>query len=99
MRIEDYTLMSFPLSILDVSPVVSGSSYAQALHNTLDLARFADQRGYTRFWLAEHHNSPSIASTTPDIMISQIARETQHLRVGSGGVMLPNHAPLKVAES
>ncbi len=91
--------MSLPLSILDVSPVVSGASTAQALHNTIDLARFSDQRGYTRFWLAEHHNSPGIASTTPDIMIAQVARETQHLRVGSGGVMLPNHAPLKVAES
>ncbi len=91
--------MAFPLSILDVSPIVSGSNSSQALRNSIDLARFADARGYTRYWLAEHHNSPGIASTTPDIMIGQIARETQHLRVGSGGVMLPNHAPLKVAES
>jgi luciferase family oxidoreductase group 1 len=91
--------MSLPLSILDVSPVVEGSSSAQALRNTIDLARFADERGFTRFWLAEHHNSPSIASTTPDIMIGQVARETSRIRVGSGGVMLPNHAPLKVAES
>ncbi len=91
--------MTFPLSILDVSPVVAGSDSAQALRNTLDLARFADERGYTRYWLAEHHNSPSIASTTPDIMIGQIAGQTHNLRVGSGGVMLPNHAPLKVAES
>jgi luciferase family oxidoreductase group 1 len=91
--------MAFPLSILDVSPVVSGVSSSQTLHNTIDLARFADERGYTRYWLAEHHNSPGIASTTPDIMIGQIAHVTQHLRVGSGGVMLPNHAPLKVAES
>jgi luciferase family oxidoreductase group 1 len=91
--------MGFPLSILDVSPVISGSTSAQALKNTLDLARFADQRGYTRYWLAEHHNSPGIASTAPEIMIGQVARETQHIRVGSGGVMLPNHAPLKVAES
>jgi luciferase family oxidoreductase group 1 len=87
------------LSILDVSPVVSGASSGQALRNTLDLARFADKRGFTRFWLAEHHNSPGIASTTPDIMIGQVARETEHMRVGSGGVMLPNHSPLKVAES
>lgn len=91
--------MSLPLSILDVSPVTEGSSSAQALRNTIDLARFADERGFTRFWLAEHHNSPSIASTTPDIMIGQVARETTRIRVGSGGVMLPNHAPLKVAES
>src|SRR5690349_17001061 len=91
--------MPIPLSILDVSPVISGSSSAQALRNSIDLARFADQRGFTRYWFAEHHNSPGIASTSPDIMIGQVARETSHIRVGSGGVMLPNHAPLKVAES
>lgn len=91
--------MPMPLSVLDVSPVPPGQSSAQALQNTLDLARHVDRLGYTRFWLAEHHNSPMIASTTPDIMIGQVARETQHLRVGAGGVMLPNHAPLKVAES
>jgi luciferase family oxidoreductase group 1 len=91
--------MAVPLSILDVSPVTAGSGTAQALRNSIDLARFADRRGFTRYWLAEHHNTPSIASTTPDIMTGQIARETKHLRVGSGGVMLPNHAPLKVAES
>lgn len=90
--------MSFPLSVLDVTPVISGASSAQALRNTIDLARFVDARGYTRFWLAEHHNSPGIASTTPDIMIARVARETRHLRVGSGGVMLPNHAPLVIAE-
>jgi len=91
--------MAFPLSILDVAPVTTEGGTAQALRNSVDLARFADERGYTRFWLAEHHNTPSIASTTPEIMIGQIARETRHMRVGSGGVMLPNHAPLKVAES
>src|SRR5687768_16263839 len=91
--------MTFPLSILDVIPVVEGANSSQALRNSIDLARFADERGYTRYWFAEHHNSPGIASTTPDIMIGQIARETQHMRVGSGGVMLPNHAPLKVAEA
>lgn len=91
--------MPIPLSILDVSPVTSGSTSSQALRNSMDLARFADKRGYTRYWFAEHHNSPGIASTTPEIMIGQIAQQTQHIRVGSGGVMLPNHAPLKVAES
>ncbi|MEQ8674812.1 MAG: LLM class flavin-dependent oxidoreductase [Aggregatilineales bacterium] len=91
--------MSIPLSILDVAPVTAGTTTAQALARSIDLARFADERGYTRFWLAEHHNTPSIASTTPEIMIGQIASQTRHLRVGSGGVMLPNHAPLKVAES
>jgi luciferase family oxidoreductase group 1 len=87
-----------PLSVLDLSPVTSGASAAVALHNSLDLARFADRRGYTRYWLAEHHNLASIASTAPEIMIGEIAAQTQHLRVGSGGVMLPNHAPLMVAE-
>jgi luciferase family oxidoreductase group 1 len=87
-----------PLSVLDLSPVTSGGSAAAALHNSLDLARFADQRGYTRYWLAEHHNLASIASAAPEIMIGEIAAQTRRLRVGSGGVMLPNHAPLMVAE-
>jgi len=87
-----------PLSVLDLSPVASGSSGAQALANSLDLARLADRLGYTRYWVAEHHNLPSIASSAPEIMIGQIAGATEHLRVGAGGVMLPNHAPLMVAE-
>ncbi len=91
--------MTIPLSILDVSPIPSGANSIQALRNTIDLARFADRLGYTRYWLAEHHNSAGIASTSPDIMIGQIAQQTQRIRVGSGGVMLPNHAPLKVVES
>jgi luciferase family oxidoreductase group 1 len=88
----------FPLSILDLSPVAAGSTGAQALRNSLDLAQLADRLGFTRYWVAEHHNMPSIASSAPDIMIGQIAAATQRLRVGSGGVMLPNHAPLMVAE-
>ena len=87
-----------PLSILDLSPVTTGSSGAVALRNSLDLARLADRLGYTRYWVAEHHNLPSIASSAPDIMIGQIAATTENIRVGSGGVMLPNHAPLMVAE-
>ena len=87
-----------PLSVLDLSPVTAGSTGAQALHNSLDLARLADGLGYTRYWVAEHHNLPTIASSAPDIMIGQIAAITKHMRVGSGGVMLPNHAPLMVAE-
>jgi luciferase family oxidoreductase group 1 len=86
------------LSILDLSPVTTGISGPQALRNTLDLARLADRLGYTRYWVAEHHNMPNIASSAPDIMIGQIAAVTEHVRVGSGGVMLPNHAPLQVAE-
>ena len=87
-----------PLSVLDLSPVAAGSSGAVALRNSLDLALLADRLGYTRYWVAEHHNLPSIASSAPDIMIGQIAAATQRMRVGSGGVMLPNHAPLMVAE-
>jgi luciferase family oxidoreductase group 1 len=86
------------LSVLDLSPVAAGSSGAVSLRNSLDLARLADRLGFTRYWVAEHHNLPSIASSAPDIMIGQIAAVTQRLRVGSGGVMLPNHAPLMVAE-
>jgi len=87
-----------PLSVLDLSPVSAGSTAAQALRNTLDLARLADELGFTRYWVAEHHNLPAIASSAPEIMIGQICAVTERVRVGSGGVMLPNHAPLMVAE-
>jgi luciferase family oxidoreductase group 1 len=87
-----------PLSVLDLSPITTGHSGAAALKNSLDLAALADRLGYTRYWVAEHHNLPSIASSAPDIMIGQIAAATRRIRVGSGGVMLPNHAPLVVAE-
>src|SRR3954467_137131 len=87
-----------PLSVLDLSPITTGHSGATALRNSLDLAELADRLGYTRYWVAEHHNLPSIASSAPEIMIGQIAARTRHIRVGSGGVMLPNHAPLMVAE-
>ena len=86
------------LSILDLSPVAAGSSGAVSLRNSLDLARLTDGLGFTRYWVAEHHNLPSIASSAPEIMIGQIAAATARIRVGSGGVMLPNHAPLMVAE-
>jgi luciferase family oxidoreductase group 1 len=87
-----------PLSVLDLSPVSAGSTGAQALRNSLDLAQLADRLGYVRYWVAEHHSMPAIASSAPDIMIGQIAALTRNLRVGSGGVMLPNHPPLTVAE-
>ncbi len=86
------------LSVLDLSPVTVDGSGAQSLRNSLDLAQLADRLGYTRYWVAEHHNLSNIASSAPDIMIGQIAALTARLRVGSGGVMLPNHAPLMVAE-
>ena len=87
-----------PLSVLDLSPVTTVTPGSGALRNSLDLAKLADRLGYTRYWLAEHHNLASIASSAPDIMMGQIAAATTHIRVGSGGVMLVNHAPLMVAE-
>jgi len=87
-----------PLSVLDLSPVAAGSTGSQALRNTLDLARLADRLGFVRYWVAEHHNMPAIASSAPDIMIGQICAATSRIRAGSGGIMLPNHAPLMVAE-
>src|SRR5204862_7095958 len=87
-----------PLSVLDLSFVTSSGSGSAALRNSLDLAQLADRLGYTRYWLAEHHNLASVASPAPDLMIGQIAAVTNNIRVGSGGVMLPNHAPLVVAE-
>jgi len=87
-----------PLSVLDLSVVTSGTKPAAALRNSIDLARHVDALGYVRYWLAEHHNLASVASPAPDLMIGQIAAVTNNIRVGSGGVMLPNHAPLVVAE-
>jgi luciferase family oxidoreductase group 1 len=87
-----------PLSVLDLSPVTTVTPGSGALRNSLDLAQLADRLGYKRYWLAEHHNLASIASSAPDIMMGQIAAATTHIRVGSGGVMLVNHAPLMVAE-
>src|SRR5436190_1401581 len=77
----------FPLSVLDLSYVVSGGSGPAALRNTLDLARLVDTLGYRRFWVAEHHNLPSVATTAPEVMIGQIAAATEGIRVGAGGVM------------
>jgi luciferase family oxidoreductase group 1 len=87
-----------PLSVLDLSPVTTATPGSAALRNSLDLARLADRLGFKRYWLAEHHNLASIASSAPEIMIGQIAAATTHIRVGSGGVMLVNHAPLMIAE-
>lgn len=87
-----------PLSVLDVSPIVAGGSVSESLSNTLDLARHAEKWGYNRYWLAEHHNAPSIASSATSIVIGHVAAGTSSIRVGSGGIMLPNHAPLVIAE-
>ncbi|MCL4852517.1 MAG: LLM class flavin-dependent oxidoreductase [Bryobacteraceae bacterium] len=85
-------------SILDLAPVRSGGSIAESFRNMLDLARHAEIWGYTRFWLVEHHNMPGIASAATSVLIGYVAGRTSTLRVGSGGVMLPNHAPLVIAE-
>ncbi len=87
-----------PFSILDLSPINQGSDAAQAFRNSLDLARHAERLGYKRFWLAEHHNMPGIASAATAVAIGYVAGGTTTIRVGSGGVMLPNHAPLVIAE-
>ncbi|HEY4414426.1 MAG TPA: LLM class flavin-dependent oxidoreductase [Verrucomicrobiae bacterium] len=87
-----------PFSILDLSPIATGKTPADALHNSLDLAQHAERWGYHRYWLAEHHNMPGIASAATAVVIGHVAGGTKTIRVGSGGVMLPNHSPLVIAE-
>ena len=87
-----------PLSVLDLSPIVQGGDAATALRNTVDLARHAEAGGYRRYWLAEHHNMPGIASAATSIVIGHVAGATNSMRVGAGGIMLPNHSPLIIAE-
>ena len=89
----------FQLSVLDQSPIAEGSTAGQALRNSVELARLADRSGYKRFWLAEHHGTPAFASASPEVVIGTVAAATEHIRVGSGGVMLPHYSPLKIAES
>jgi len=91
--------MSLPLSVLDLVPLSSGSTSHAAVLGAVELARAAEQLGYVRLWYAEHHNMPGIATTTPEIMIAHVGQVTSRIRLGAGGVMLPNHAALKVAES
>ena len=87
-----------PYSILDLSPVPEGSTAQDAIRNTIDLAQRAEGWGYHRFWLAEHHNMPGIASAATAVLIGLVAQATKTIRVGAGGIMLPNHAPLIIAE-
>jgi luciferase family oxidoreductase group 1 len=91
-------VIDVPLSVLDLAPVAAGTTSGQALRQTTELARRAEELGYQRFWVAEHHNMPAIASSAPAVLIAHLAAATATIRVGSGGVMLPNHAPLVVAE-
>src|SRR3954447_10054069 len=87
------------LSVLDQSPISEGMTGADALHNTLDLAKLADELGYHRYWVAEHHGGPMLVSAAPEVLIGPIAQATERIRVGSGGVMLPHYSPFKVAEA
>src|SRR6476469_1141724 len=95
-------LLSFavvvPLSVLDLAPIVEGGDAARALANSVDLARHAERWGYHRYWLAEHHSMPGIASAATAVAIAHVAAGTSTIRVGAGGIMLPNHAPLIIAE-
>ena len=87
-----------PFSILDLAPIVEGGSAAQAFRNSLDLAQHAERWGYHRYWLAEHHNMPAVASAATSVVIAHVAGGTSTIRVGAGGIMLPNHSPLVIAE-
>ena len=87
-----------PLSVLDLSPVIQGGTAAQSFRNSLDLAQHAERWGYRRFWVAEHHNMPGIASAATSVLMAYLAGGTTRIRVGAGGIMLPNHAPLQVVE-
>ncbi|GAA4395077.1 LLM class flavin-dependent oxidoreductase [Nibrella viscosa] len=87
------------LSVLDQSPIRKGSNAHEALQETTALAKLADQLGYTRFWVAEHHNTTALAGSTPEILMAHLGGQTQHIRIGSGGVMLPHYSALKVAEN
>ena len=92
-------MMKLKLSVLDQTPIRRGSTAREALQESIQLARFADTLGYTRYWLSEHHNIQTLADAAPEVFIARLASETQHLRLGSGGIMLPNHSTLKVAEN
>src|SRR6266853_303992 len=87
-----------PLSVLDLSPITEGGDAGQSLRNSLDLARHVEALGYRRYWMAEHHNLPGIASAATAVALAHVAAGTSHIRIGAGGIMLPNHAPLMVAE-
>ena len=91
-------IKSIPLSVLDLVPVIQGSSHKQAMENSLSLAQHVEKLGYKRFWISEHHNSDSLVSSATPLLLGYIAQGTETIRVGSGGVMLPNHAPIIVAE-
>ena len=90
--------MQLPLSVLDLSPVGAGIAPSQAIRDSVALARIADELGYTRYWFAEHHNMASIATSAPEVLIAAAASATARIRIGAGGMMVPNHAPLHLVE-
>jgi luciferase family oxidoreductase group 1 len=99
---SEYAIFAGPavrLSVLDQSPIAEGSTAGDALRNTIDLARWAEQLGYQRYWLAEHHGTPGLADASPEVMVGPVAAATSRIHVGTGGVMLPHYSPLKVAET
>jgi luciferase family oxidoreductase group 1 len=98
MENQKKTLSDIRISVLDLAPITEGSLAAEAFHNSLDLAQHVEKWGYYRYWVAEHHNMPGIASSATSILIGYLAAKTSTMRIGSGGIMLPNHAPLVVAE-
>ena len=87
------------LSVLDQSPVRKGVTAEQAVKETIELAKYTDQLGYTRFWVSEHHNTGSLAGSTPEVLMAHLAGQTKNIRIGSGGIMMPNHSALKVSEN
>ena len=87
-----------PLSVLDLSPIVEGGDAGQSLRSSAELAKAAERLGYTRFWMAEHHSMPGIASAATAVALAFVGSQTSSIRIGAGGVMLPNHAPLTIAE-
>jgi len=91
-------LSEIPLSVLDLAPIVEGGTASDAFRNSIDLVQFAERLGYRRYWVAEHHNMPGIASSATSVLIARLAAETSTIRIGAGGIMLPNHAPLVIAE-
>ena len=91
-------MADFPVSVLDQSPIIGGATPAEAIHSTIALARLADQLGYHRYWLAEHHGLLGLADASPEILLARLGAETQRIRIGTGGIMLPYYASFKVAE-
>lgn len=99
MRFKNMDTKQIRLSVLDQSPIRKGVTAVQAVKETIELAKYTDQLGYTRFWVSEHHNTGALAGSTPEVLLAYLGSQTKNIRIGSGGVMMPNHSTLKVAEN